>query len=47
MLALPGEFIASKEEDLDVAAARELAEETGLEAGQLHLEQMRTYGAPD
>jgi len=47
MLALPGGFIASKEEDLDVAAARELAEETGLDAGQLHLEQMRTYGAPD
>lgn len=46
-LALPGGFIASKEEDLDAAAARELAEETGLEVGQLHLEQMRTYGAPD
>lgn len=45
-LALPGGFIASKDEDLDVAAARELAEETGLQAGQLHLEQMRTYGAP-
>lgn len=47
MLALPGGFIASREEDLDAAAARELAEETGLEAGHLHLEQMRTYGAPD
>lgn len=47
MLALPGGFIASKEEELDDAAARELAEETGFEAGQLHLEQMRTYGAPD
>jgi 8-oxo-dGTP diphosphatase len=47
MLALPGGFIASKEEDLDVAAERELAEETGLDAGGLHLEQMRTYGAPD
>lgn len=47
MLALPGGFIASKAEDLDAAAARELAEETGLEASHLHLEQMRTYGAPD
>ncbi|MFL6140687.1 MAG: NUDIX hydrolase [Labedaea sp.] len=47
MLALPGGFIASGEEDLDIAAARELAEETGFDAGQLHLEQMRTYGAPD
>ncbi|MGV9300694.1 NUDIX hydrolase [Amycolatopsis sp. NPDC003676] len=47
MLALPGGFLASREEDLDVAAARELAEETGLESHSLHLEQMRTYGAPD
>lgn len=47
MLALPGGFIASQKEDLDVAAARELAEETGLEANGLYLEQMRTYGAPD
>nr|WP_221472930.1 NUDIX domain-containing protein [Amycolatopsis umgeniensis] len=46
-LALPGGFIASEREDLDVAAARELAEETGLEANTLHLEQMRTYGSPD
>ncbi|MFD2474909.1 NUDIX hydrolase [Amycolatopsis silviterrae] len=47
MFALPGGFLASKEEDLEVAAARELAEETGLEPRPLHLEQMRTYGAPD
>lgn len=46
-LALPGGFLASEGEDIDIAAARELAEETGLEAHQLHLEQMCTYGAPD
>ncbi|MEU4666880.1 NUDIX domain-containing protein [Amycolatopsis sp. NPDC023774] len=46
MLALPGGFLASTEEDLDVAAARELQEETGLHAKDLHLEQLRTYGTP-
>jgi 8-oxo-dGTP diphosphatase len=46
-LALPGGFLASKAEDIDTAAARELAEETGIEATRLHLEQLRTYGAPD
>ena len=45
-LALPGGFLQSKQEDLDIAAARELAEETGIEASQLHLEQLRTYGDP-
>jgi 8-oxo-dGTP diphosphatase len=47
MLALPGGFLESRREDLDAAVARELAEETGLSAEHLHLEQLRTYGAPD
>lgn len=46
-LALPGGFLATKKEDIDTAAARELAEETGINASQLHLEQLRTYGRPD
>lgn len=46
MLALPGGFLSSTAEDIDVAAARELAEETGLDPNGLHLEQLRTYGTP-
>lgn len=46
-LALPGGFLASPDEDIDAAAVRELAEETGLVSDRLHLEQLRTYGAPD
>ena len=46
-LALPGGFLSTKDEDIDVAAERELEEETGLAARELHLEQLRTYGAPD
>ncbi len=41
---LPGGFVA-EQEDIDAAAARELAEEAGVVAGA-HLEQLRCFGAP-
>ncbi|GAA0452375.1 NUDIX hydrolase [Actinoplanes capillaceus] len=45
-LALPGGFLAHAEEDLLATAHRELAEEAGFAADQLHLEQLGVYGTP-
>lgn len=45
-LALPGGFLRDEQEDIAVAAARELAEETGLDAGTFHLEQLGVYAEP-
>ena len=46
--ALPGGFVRVREEDqgedLEEAARRELAEETGLPKGSVYLEQLRTFG---
>ena len=44
--ALPGGFVGP-DEDAATAAWRELHEETGVEQFAGHLEQLRTYSAPD
>jgi 8-oxo-dGTP diphosphatase len=46
MAALPGGFLRDAEEDITVAARRELNEEAGLDANSLHLEQYGVYGNP-
>jgi 8-oxo-dGTP diphosphatase len=43
--ALPGGF-THLDEDIEAAAYRELEEEAGLTRDAVHLEQLRTYGAP-
>jgi 8-oxo-dGTP diphosphatase len=45
-LALPGGFLRDVNEPIDSAAHRELAEEAGLDAGSLLLEQLGVYGDP-
>ncbi len=44
--ALPGGFVGEGE-GLEAAALRELMEETAVSPGDVRLEQLRTYGAPD
>ena len=44
--ALPGGFV-EPDEDAETAAWRELREETGVARFAGHLEQLRTYSAPD
>jgi 8-oxo-dGTP diphosphatase len=46
MMALPGGFLRDEAEPILTAARRELSEETGLDAGPLHLEEFGVYGDP-
>ncbi len=46
-LAFPGGFLLANDHDLDAAAARKLAAETGLDTSDLHMEQLGAYGARD
>jgi 8-oxo-dGTP diphosphatase len=46
MMALPGGFLCDEAEPIPAAARRELAEETGLDADALHLEEFGVYGDP-
>ncbi|RAJ66679.1 8-oxo-dGTP diphosphatase [Streptomyces sp. Amel2xB2] len=46
MQALPGGFLDHVGETISDAARRELGEETAVDAGQFHLEQLATYGDP-
>ncbi len=43
--ALPGGFVGPKQDLVD-AAQFKLADKTGIEVGQAHLEQLGTFGAP-
>ena len=45
--ALPGGFLRDTQEPIQVAARRELSEETGLDPDSLLLEQFGVYGDPD
>ncbi len=45
--ALPGGFVQPKDRSLDRAAERELEEETDVRRGEVHIEQLGSYGARD
>lgn len=47
MHALPGGFLNNDREEILDAARRELQEETALDVGRVHLEQLAIYGAVD